>query len=374
MALYSTTPQTGQTPTTTRLEREFGRQLHLEDVEIRPRALDFAMTSNTGCIIELAPISPDRSDKESLSPSWFSPGMEQLMRREEKTRRRSRVARRIPLGTLSSPSSSPLRVLGKERMLSANHSSCDIDDESPNKKARCTGKSVDIKSPQQCNIQGEVCEGDVPSKSLQCTESQDTHSLDCHDTISDSNASIQRFVLPLDRGSGAVNRVSCETVHHLLGGGYASHVKEFVIVDCRFDYEHQGGHLPGAVSINRQHKLHELFASLQDRRRNVSGEIVIVFHCEYSQNRAPRCYNAFRRLDRQLNEHVYPRLSFPQIFVMEGGYRRFFQLYQQRCTPSNYVSMFHPQYTTICKIETKTYRQSWKQTRRSGKRYRALDR
>lgn len=46
---------------------------------------------------------------------------------------------------------------------------------------------------------------------------------------------------------------------------------------------------------------------------------VFVLHCEFSSQRAPNMYNLIRQIDRNSNK-VYPKLTFPQMFVIRGGY------------------------------------------------------
>ena len=36
----------------------------------------------------------------------------------------------------------------------------------------------------------------------------------------------------------------------LLDGVYDSQIASFQVIDCRFDYEYNGGHVPGAININ----------------------------------------------------------------------------------------------------------------------------
>ena len=52
---------------------------------------------------------------------------------------------------------------------------------------------------------------------------------------------------------------------------------------------------------------------------------VLIFHCEFSSERGPKMYRHLRSLDREINSDFYPRLNFPEIYVLEGGYKAFFQ-------------------------------------------------
>lgn len=79
----------------------------------------------------------------------------------------------------------------------------------------------------------------------------------------------------------------------LLDGNYNSQIVEYVIIDCRFDYEYNGGHIPNAVNINTTTGVEEflLGSGLNKPKQSVSGDsakkTVLVFHCEFSVKRAP---------------------------------------------------------------------------------------
>lgn len=53
----------------------------------------------------------------------------------------------------------------------------------------------------------------------------------------------------------------------------------------------------------------------------------IIFHCEFSQCRGPKLYNLFRNFDRETNFQNYPDLTYPNIYLLEGGYSLFSKEY-----------------------------------------------
>jgi M-phase inducer tyrosine phosphatase len=81
-----------------------------------------------------------------------------------------------------------------------------------------------------------------------------------------------------------LRRINRATLIEVLDGQYKEHYDDYVIVDCRFEYEYEGGHISGAININSLDVLEETFFNdeTQDKRR------LIIFHCEYSAHRAPR--------------------------------------------------------------------------------------
>jgi len=135
-----------------------------------------------------------------------------------------------------------------------------------------------------------------------------------------------------------VNCISCKTVADLVNGELPNH-HALVIIDCRFDYEYEGGHIRGAENIVDLKTLEErLFSRIQEH-------LIIVLHCEFSQSRGPKAYRFVRELDRRIHGLKYfPRLHYPELYVMKGGYKTFFSEFPHLCEPQSYVSMSDPKY------------------------------
>jgi rhodanese-related sulfurtransferase len=98
------------------------------------------------------------------------------------------------------------------------------------------------------------------------------------------------------------------------------------LIDCRYPFEYQGGHIKSAQNITTVDVIEKMFFKYPQ-----SKKIVIVFHCEYSIQRAPQMYFLltrclhFRSTDRNMNQLDYPKLFYPDIYILKGGYREFFQ-------------------------------------------------
>jgi M-phase inducer tyrosine phosphatase len=103
-----------------------------------------------------------------------------------------------------------------------------------------------------------------------------------------------------------------------------------VVIDGRFEYEHHGGHIRKSINIRSVAQLKDFF---EDYR---GCHACVVFHCEFSRNRGPTLMRAFRDYDRRMNE--YPRLDFPDVFLLEGGYCRFYAECPDLCD-GGYVPM-----------------------------------
>ncbi|KAG6845177.1 hypothetical protein H0H87_012734 [Tephrocybe sp. NHM501043] len=156
-------------------------------------------------------------------------------------------------------------------------------------------------------------------------------------------------ILPCHRvREDGLMRINCKTLDALLDGKYDDRIVDYHIIDCRFDYEYAGGHVPGAVNINTTTAVEELLLgpSLTKPRPSVSGDsirkTVLVFHCEFSAKRAPTFAKHLRAKDRAMNNHVYPKIHFPEVYILEGGYCQYFKTSPLRCEPPSYVTMDDP--------------------------------
>ena len=68
--------------------------------------------------------------------------------------------------------------------------------------------------------------------------------------------------------------------------------KEIIIIDCRYMYEYVGGHIESAVNVTDPVDIETMFFSAISQecfQSNVQREnLVIIFHCEFSQKRGPK--------------------------------------------------------------------------------------
>lgn len=53
-----------------------------------------------------------------------------------------------------------------------------------------------------------------------------------------------------------------------------------------------------------------------------------------------------RNNDRSRNEHAYPALHYPEIYLLHGGYKDFFESYPELCDPISYRQMLDPMFTS----------------------------
>jgi len=111
-----------------------------------------------------------------------------------------------------------------------------------------------------------------------------------------------------------VKQISCQEVRDIL---MEETTKDYVVLDCRFDYEFFGGHLRGAVKCPTRQSIEDIF----DKYEHVE-KVKFILHCELSVCRAPRAADYLACLfDRYVGRK-------PMFYIMNGGYSRFWKLFQ----------------------------------------------
>ncbi|KAE8145237.1 hypothetical protein BDV25DRAFT_144848 [Aspergillus avenaceus] len=137
-------------------------------------------------------------------------------------------------------------------------------------------------------------------------------------------------------------RIDKSILVELLDGKYNDKFDNIMVIDCRFEYEYEGGHIDGAVNYNDKENLAaELFTSPKPRT-------ALVLHCEYSAHRAPIMAKFIRHQDRTYNADFYPHLTYPDLYILDGGYSSFFAEHQTLCFPQNYVEMSAKEHEFAC--------------------------
>jgi rhodanese-related sulfurtransferase len=143
----------------------------------------------------------------------------------------------------------------------------------------------------------------------------------------------RNWLLPVIESEDRVPRITAETMKDIICSGiYKRFFNKVYKIDCRFPYEFDGGHLPGAINSNSPTKLFEQFFEKPEER------CLIIFHCEYSQSRGPKIAELFRDHDREINKNRYPFLHYPDVYILDGGYKNFYETYPSLCE-GKYVRM-----------------------------------
>jgi hypothetical protein len=144
--------------------------------------------------------------------------------------------------------------------------------------------------------------------------------------------SFQQPILPHMAGDDSIPRISAETLHDLFGGKFDLMFKQVYVLDCRYSYEYEGGQIKGAMNVHSPREVMELFFP------DVERHSILIFHCELSKNRGPTQAMKFREIDRKLNESRYPVMFYPDVYVLEGGYREYYAFFPGDCV-GGYVAM-----------------------------------
>lgn len=90
-------------------------------------------------------------------------------------------------------------------------------------------------------------------------------------------------------------------LRNLLDGHFDDRMSRYHIIDCRFEYEYSGGHIAGAINVNNTNAIENMLLkpgagmyangeALPSPSRSGEGEekpTVVIFHCEFSNKRAP---------------------------------------------------------------------------------------
>ncbi|KAJ8316983.1 hypothetical protein KUTeg_004887 [Tegillarca granosa] len=133
-----------------------------------------------------------------------------------------------------------------------------------------------------------------------------------------------------------LKNISNTTVKNLIEGKYHDTISDYKIIDCRYPYEYEGGHVQGAENIYTREAMSEFL-----NRHNTNKKTILIFYCEFSSERGTKMCRYLREKDRELNSENYPALNYPEIYLMYGGYKDLFQNHKEVCEPMEYKPMLH---------------------------------
>ncbi|PFX15298.1 Arylsulfatase J [Stylophora pistillata] len=130
------------------------------------------------------------------------------------------------------------------------------------------------------------------------------------------------YTLPLIPGQYKdLKYLSPETVARVLDDEFPE--VEAHIIDCRYPYEYNAGHIKGARNIYTKEEIESEF--IEKPKRSLTGKkTILIFHCEFSSKRGPDMSRFLRNRDRDVHYQVYPKLFYPELYLIEGGYKAFF--------------------------------------------------
>uniref|UniRef100_A0A8R1E1V9 M-phase inducer phosphatase n=1 Tax=Caenorhabditis japonica TaxID=281687 RepID=A0A8R1E1V9_CAEJA len=121
--------------------------------------------------------------------------------------------------------------------------------------------------------------------------------------------------------STSYRRITAKTLCEVMNGMSRNAFDEkYVLIDCRYPFEYQGGHIRNAINFYNRDNVAQLF--FDDQGNRVINKIPI-FYCEFSQKRGPSMAYALRADDRKRNIKIYPRCTYEEMYVLDQGFRNF---------------------------------------------------
>ncbi|XP_030046843.1 M-phase inducer phosphatase 2 isoform X2 [Microcaecilia unicolor] len=147
--------------------------------------------------------------------------------------------------------------------------------------------------------------------------------------------------------------ITAEMMIAVLSGKFKALVEHCVVIDCRYPYEYEGGHIKGAINLPMEQDVEDYLLKNPIVPFHQDKRVILIFHCEFSSERGPRMCRFIREKDRMKNE--YPNLHYPELYILKGGYKEFFPKYQGHCEPQGYRPMHHEDFKEdLKKFRTKS--------------------
>lgn len=120
-------------------------------------------------------------------------------------------------------------------------------------------------------------------------------------------------------------------------------MRHYILIDCRYPFEYKGGHIQGACNLFDPAKIEDFFFPENYEQRRVVMAKKPIFYCEFSQKRGPFIAHELRALDRLKNAAKYPTVDYPEMYLLENGYSKFYLQYSSAVPelfePLGYVKM-----------------------------------
>lgn len=133
-------------------------------------------------------------------------------------------------------------------------------------------------------------------------------------------------------------------------------VERVIIIDCRYPYEFEGGHIKGALNLYLEDQVEDYLLRTPIIPTCPDKRVVIIFHCEFSSERGPRMCRFVRERDRSMNE--YPILHYPELYILKDGYKDFFHHFKSECVPQSYRPMLDESFKEDlrkCRLKSRTW-------------------
>ncbi|XP_061179615.1 M-phase inducer phosphatase-like [Saccostrea echinata] len=195
-------------------------------------------------------------------------------------------------------------------------------------------------------IQKSLSFGDCPRKSPPTDQSEVLQFVERvtqeEDLVGDGSAT---HSLPTIPGKHAdLKSVTNETVSKLVNGEFDDVIGSYQIIDCRYPYEYEAGHVKNALNLYKESDAETILSFKENQGDNEGKRHILIFYCEFSSERGPKMYRNVRKADRAMNQDQYPKLNFPEMYLMHNGYKCFFENQKRFCEPEDYKPMLHKEH------------------------------
>ncbi|CAI4035515.1 hypothetical protein SMKI_13G1640 [Saccharomyces mikatae IFO 1815] len=171
-------------------------------------------------------------------------------------------------------------------------------------------------------------------------------------------------------------RISPETLKDILQNNMCQpFYNSCCIIDCRFEYEYLGGHIKNSINIHSRDDIENEFIHKVlhgDSSNNNNLPTLLIIHCEFSSHRGPSLASHLRNCDRIINQDHYPKLFYPDILILDGGYKAVFDNFPELCYPCQYVGMNSQENLLNCEQEMDKFRRESKRFATKNNSFRKL--
>ncbi|XP_037551363.1 M-phase inducer phosphatase 2 [Nematolebias whitei] len=148
------------------------------------------------------------------------------------------------------------------------------------------------------------------------------------------------FVFPTVPGDHQdLKYITSKMMEAALTGQFDHLIERIILIDCRYPYEFEGGHIKGALNLHQEDQVENFLLRAPTVPSCPDKRVVVIFHCEFSSERGPKMCRFIRAQDRAMND--YPYLHYPELYILKGGYKNFFPHFQSQCEPQSYRPMLH---------------------------------
>ncbi|ODV95026.1 hypothetical protein PACTADRAFT_43773, partial [Pachysolen tannophilus NRRL Y-2460] len=110
--------------------------------------------------------------------------------------------------------------------------------------------------------------------------------------VSKGNSTLEKTSISTFNVKGdLIPRIDVNQFVKILDGVYNEYFSKVLIIDCRFEYEFNGGHIDGAINISSQKDLENKFLKedclAKIDMNSKKNDTLLIFHCEFSSYRGP---------------------------------------------------------------------------------------